>query len=139
MKKALFLNTHSVFASFLNSASVDVSPAVVKGNQYAFPYLADAMFKEKFTFTDYAGVEKEKDVASFEVVRYEYSPRADDSISSVRIDTGSEFFYPNDKRKIVFAVRDTAKAPVARMRHYFRENNLASLYSIVSLYWYGIH
>lgn len=131
-EKALFLNTHTVFASFLNSASVDVSPAVVKGNQYAFPYLTDAMFKEKFTYTDYAGVEREKDVASFEVVRYEYSPRADDSIGSTRIETGNEFFYPNDKRKIVFAIRDTAKAPVARMRHYFRENNLASLYSIVS-------
>lgn len=131
-EKAMFLNTHKVFASFVNSTTLDIAPAVVNGSQYSFRYLRDAMFKEKITYTDYAGNEQEKTIPSFEVVRYEYSPRADDSIGSTRLDTGNEIFYPNDNRKVVFAIRDSTKAPVAKMRHYFRENKLSAIYSIVS-------
>lgn len=129
-EKALFLNTHRVFSSFIASANLDITPASLRNGQYSFDYLDDDMFAEEVTFTDYSGKEQKRMVPSFDVVRYSYSYRADDSIGSSRVEAGQTNFIPRQDAKVVFCIRDTAKAPVARMRHYFRENGMESLMCI---------
>lgn len=131
-EKAMFLNAHKVFSSFIESANLNISPAKLRNNQYSFDYLDDDIFTEEVTTTDYSGKEIKRDVLMFDAVRYSHSYRADDSIGSSRIEPGYTHFVPQKGVKVVFCIRDSAKAPVARMRHYFRENNLESLICIAA-------
>lgn len=133
-EKAAFLNAHRIFGSFIGSAKLDISPATLSNGQYTFSFLGDDIYFEDVTTTDYTGKEFTHRVNMFNVVKYSYSTRSDDSVAATQLNAGYLRWTPNasNTSKVMFCIRDSAKAPVARMRHYFRENNLESLICIAA-------
>lgn len=128
-EKARFVNDNSVFRSIINGVKFDLSPA----NRMSSGYFA-------FSLGDYEGFTIERERADFTgkmVKRKEqlvsivkYTRNGQDGFRASRDATNDDSLVPEKYRTIAIVIRDTAKTPLARMRHYFKTNNLDTLYML---------
>lgn len=128
-EKAKFLNDNTAFRTIINGINLDMAPAKKLSNGYhAFHIAAADGFSASRKYTNNYGVVQDIAVRLIKVTKY--SAVTDSGFRAGRNSSDDDVVIPEKNRRIVIAIRDTNKTPVARMRHYFNTHSLTHLYML---------
>lgn len=128
-EKAKFINDNSIFRTIINGVKMDLAPAYRLANgYYAFDIGTCSGFKIERERIDLNGNKVKRIEQLVSIVKY--TRNGMDGFRAARNTSEDDTMVPEKHRKYAIAIRDTGKTPVARMRHYFRENNLDTLYML---------
>lgn len=132
-EKALFVNGNREFATLINAVALDLSPAKknYSGSYYFAMSELDA-FMTTVKYEDMSGNTQTKTVNGVTITKY--SRNGLNGFSSSRNNTDSATIIPMDGCKTVVVVRDDTKTPIAKMRHYFKEHDVHTMYAISAKY-----
>jgi hypothetical protein len=132
-EKALFVNENSTFRAIINQVKLDLSPATKdpSGN-YTFAIGSCPEFKVELDYTDMAGAIQKRTVNGISIT--EYTRSGLNGFTGSRNTSNDAHIRPRKDTKVAIVIRDAAKTPVAKMRHYFKENNLERMYALTPTY-----
>lgn len=132
-EKAVFVNSRNEFSELINGINLDLSPAIrnYSGNYY-FSLGGLPEFKVEIEQDDGKGGTVTRQVNAVSITKYTCSGLA--GFSGSRTTTDDVTIFPSAKGKIIIALRDTTKNPIAKMRHYFKENKVDSMIAISPKY-----
>jgi len=132
-EKALFVNENSTFRNIINTVKLDLSPATkdTSGN-YNFAIGTCPEFKVELDYTDMSGNVQKRTVNGISIT--EYTRSGLNGFTGSRNTSNDAHIRPRRDIKVAVVIRDAAKTPVAKMRHYFKENNLERMYALTPGY-----
>lgn len=132
-EKALFVNENSTFRNIINQVKLDLSPATkdTSGN-YNFSIGSCPAFKVETEYTDMSGTVSKRTVNGISIT--EYSRSGLNGFTGSRNSSNDAHIRPRKDMKVAIVIRDATKTPVAKMRHYFKENNLERMYALTPQY-----
>lgn len=128
-EQALFLNTHSTIASLVSGLAMNLAPAH-RGHSgsYYFTMSNLSVFQVDVTY-DVSGTQSTQKTNGVSITKYTSNGMG--GFSGSRTATDDVALLPTANSKVVIVLRDTTKgSPLARMRHYFKENKVSTMLSI---------
>ena len=128
-EKAKFINDNTVFRNIINGVTLDMAPATRHASgMYVFSIGTSEGFVEKRKRKLLDGKEMEYDARLVTIVKY--TSNGNDGFRASRTASDDDILVPENSRRMAIVIRDTGKTPVARMRHYFKTNNLTHMYML---------
>ena len=128
-EKASFVNDNAVFRGIINGVTLDLAPAEkTTGGTYSFSLGDIPEFVKDVTFTNMAGIPvvKQQNVVTIT----EYSRGGMSGVTASRNTSNVSHIHPTKHNNFAIVIRDSGKMPVAKIRHYFKENGLEKLYCL---------
>lgn len=132
-EKALFVNGNTEFAALINAVTIDLTPAKKNySGQYYFTMSELNAFMTTVEYEDMSGNTQTKTVNGVTITKY--SRNGLNGFSGSRNSTDGALLFPTNESKTVVVLRDETKAPIAKMRHYFKEHGVHTMYAISAKY-----
>lgn len=122
-EKAQLLNSTAVYSSIMKASSYDLSPFILHGGYYKIMMDKLQSIREEYKCDDDSVMKTRK----WGMVR-EYGIRGrSQSFGLISDHYSSVALTPFTGRQCVVVLRDSNKAPIARMRKHFSDNNISSM------------
>ena len=132
-EKALFVNGNTEFAALINAVTIDLTPAKKNySGQYYFSMSELNAFMTTVEYEDMYGNTQTKTVNGVTITKY--SRNGLNGFSGSRNSTDGALLFPTNESKTVVVLRDETKTPIAKMRHYFKEHGVHTMYAISAKY-----
>lgn len=130
-EKACFINDNQTFRNIIAGIKMDLSPATQHHHgTYSFQLGTCDAFKVEVEREDANGNKVKKTVNGISITKY--TRNGMNGFTGSRNSSDDATLYPTTGQRVAIVLRDTSKTPVAKMRHYFKENKLETMLALTS-------
>ncbi len=130
-EKVRFINENQTFRSIIAGIKMDLSPAIKhSGGTYYFQIGTCDAFKCEVERDDVNGNKVKKTINGVSITKY--TKNGMNGFTGSRNCSDDASLNPTKSDNVAIVLRDSNKTPVAKMRHFFKENSLETMLALTA-------